>query len=628
MMLPTIILISSTADLNSIPKEVIRDNHVVVFSLNFEAHNTLQSEKIPHEIGEELLSQEERLQIFDKGVELLSWHSKVSSNELVFEGINLLNLLDSDELLSSLMPTLINLITIKRIIEKVNPDKIISSSSILSIVNALIIQKKIEVEFFSNSSKIELLWDKITIKYNIGNIPISFKVSKSNYLKIKKILESTIGVFFNPWLDLNNKPKKSIIFLEFNSIYFAKILHELKDYNGNIVLVNRRRPAFWNIKSLNIIRTAKCKVLNFDKILTNNEKQKILDIMEDYSKRFEKFWNNSDFFNQIFQIEQCVFWEAVKKTIIETYSKKLEVFFYMIFITRKVLENLDVRCIICLNEIGETEKIFLECNKKYPHILLEHGFVERIPKTERFDKLAYVNFKDRIAVWGEMKKKYLIDRYDLDPNRIIVSGSPRHDDYFEISNKKKDDKIITVLLAPNPINPISGLESTKLKMQLNEAIKKIILYINKQNNVRIIVKLHGIQLKHNEEIQAFIKKIDSKIPIYLSASVIETINQSDVVIVLSPEIHGTSTMLLESMIMQKPTMNITFSDKVPEFGFVKAKAIHALTNNDNLERELEQIIFNADLQNSLKQNSCNYVSKFLSYPGNASENFAAILKSL
>jgi len=231
-------------------------------------------------------------------------------------------------------------------------------------------------------------------------------------------------------------------------------------------------------------------------------------------------------------------------------------------------------------------------------------------------------------VWGEMKKKYLIDRYDLDPNRIIVSGSPRHDDYFEISNKKKDDKIITVLLAPNPINPISGLESTKLKMQLNEAIKKIILYINKQNNVRIIVKLHGIQLKHNEEIQAFIKKIDSKIPIYLSASVIETINQSDVVIVLSPEIHGTSTMLLESMIMQKPTMNITFSDKVPEFGFVKAKAIHALTNNDNLERELEQIIFNADLQNSLKQNSCNYVSKFLSYPGNASENFAAILKSL
>ena len=64
-----------------------------------------------------------------------------------------------------------------------------------------------------------------------------------------------------------------------------------------------------------------------------------------------------------------------------------------------------------LNEVGETEKSFLEYNNKnIPSILLEHGFIERIEKTKRFDVLSnYVNFKDKIAVWGDVKKEFLIN---------------------------------------------------------------------------------------------------------------------------------------------------------------------------------------------------------------------------
>ena len=46
----------------------------------------------------------------------------------------------------------------------------------------------------------------------------------------------------------------------------------MKDYDGDVVLVNRRRPAIWNKKSLEVIRKNKCKILNFEEFLTKNEK--------------------------------------------------------------------------------------------------------------------------------------------------------------------------------------------------------------------------------------------------------------------------------------------------------------------------------------------------------------------
>ena len=84
----------------------------------------------------------------------------------------------------------------------------------------------------------------------------------------------------------------------------------------------------------------------------------------------------------------------------------------MIMNVKKVFKIIDVRCIVSLNEVGETEKVFLEVNDgNVPSIVLEHGFLERISKTKRFDIIGdYVNFKDRIAVWGNSKKEWLLSR--------------------------------------------------------------------------------------------------------------------------------------------------------------------------------------------------------------------------
>jgi hypothetical protein len=625
--LTEIVLIDNILDIDVIPQKLFQNKNVKIFSLSLEAHDKLESDKIIHDIADELLTEDERLQLFDKSLEFLSWPSRVSSDDLKFEGVNLLQIFDTHEFHSYLMPILVKLLTVKRIIEKENPAKIICTNSLSNIVQS-VIQDSIESEFFPNNVEQKLLWDTITIKYNLGSIPISINLSKNNYLKIKKFVESTLGFFYGFWIDGNSPKQKSIIFLEFNTEYFSTLLKSLKTYDGNIILVNRRRSAVWSMTATNIVRKSGCKVLNFENILNKDEKHKIHLLVDEYTKKIEKLWENSKFLNDVFQIENCSFWNVIKAVIMKKYSEKLSEFIFLVCSAKNIFKNMDVRCIVSLNEIGETEKAFLEFNnKKIPSILLEHGFVERVDDTKRFDQLLYVHFKDNIAVWGDKKKEYLIHEYGIHSDKIIVTGSPRHDIYFNSRMKKSQSQEITVLLAPNPITEISGLASTNLELKFENTIKEIISILKKFDNVKIIVKLHQIQLKHNREIYSLIKKIDNTIPVYSSVSVIETINSADAVIVISSERFGTSTILLESIILGKPTMNIILDDKIPEFTHVKEKAILTISNNSDLEKNFKKILFDTDFRNELIKNADAFVEKFMSYRGNASEKFASVLKS-
>ena len=622
-----IILINDISDLNVIPLNLLYDKDSKIISFSLEVHKKLQAKNILHDIDDKQLTRNERLELFNKSLEFISWYSKVPSNDLMYDNVNLLKIFDTVEFHSYLMPNLVKLLIVKRIIEKEKPTKIICTDSFSNIVNSLIIGTDIKTEFFQKNMEHKLLWDTIHIKYNFGPTHISFKLSKKNYLKIKKYIESLLGVFYGFWLDTNSK-KKSVILLEFNPEYFSTFLKSMKDYDGNVILINRRRSAVWSKTATNIVRKSNCKVFRFDNFLNNDEKQEIHLLVDHYSKKLNKFWKNDIFFNNIFQIENCSFWNVIKDVVIKKYSDGLAEFIFLVWNAKYILSNLDVRCIVSLNEIGETEKAFLEFNnKKTPTLLLEHGFSETIPETEIIDKNGYVDFKDKIAVWGDMKKQYMVNRYNIEPNQIIVTGSPRHDIYFKSRMKKKQLKEIIVLLAPDPISEVSGIASTNLELKFEKTIEKIISTLKNFTNVKIIVKLHQIQIKHNQTIYSIIKNIDKSIPVYSAVSVIKIVNSVDTVIVISSEIFNTSTMLLESMILGKPTMHIVLDDIVPQYPHLENNAILTISNNDNLENNFKKILFDDEYRKELTINADAFVEKFLNFRGNASENFSSILKS-
>ena len=626
-MTSVILLIKDIFEFNVIPDKILDDKNIKKFTFDFNVHEILKNKKIEHEIADNLLTEEDRLKIFNQMLEFRKWYSTVTSKDLEFENVNILKLFDTHEFSSYLMPNLINFILIKKIIKKEKPEKIISTSIFKKFIDLFSKNSPIQTEYFINTLDQKLLWDKITIKYDVGKFSISFNLSKKLYLKFKKIVELTLGFFYNFW-SFNDLSKKSIIFLEFNPAIHSTLLNKLKNYHGNILLINRRRSAVWNKKSIDIVRHSDSKIVNFDRILDKNEKQKLPLLVTDYSKKLEVFWENSDFFNNLFQIDNYSFWDIIREDLKRKYDEKLSDFILSILSVKKLLAKNDVKCIVSLNDVGETEKAFLEFNnEKIPSILLEHGFIERVKETKQFDYLDFIYFKGKLAVMGETRKKWLCEEFNIDPNRIISLGSPRHDDYFNCKLKNNNKNKITILLAPNPIGDISGLSSTDLKLRVNNVILKILSTVKQLDNFQIIVKLHSSQLKHNEEMNSFIKNYDNTIPIYLSKSVIDTINGVDLVIVMSPETYGTSTMILESMILGKPTINIVFNQKPFQFEHVKSKAVFIISEHDELEEKIRKILLDKNIQNEIIKNADKFVNKFLSNPGIASEKILDLLRA-
>ena len=621
-----IILLNDISDFEAIPKIHFKNKDTQIFVFRLDVHQKLEKEKIIHKFADDFLNKNERVHIFDKGLELLEWSTKISSESLEFEGVNLLKLFDTHEFHSYLMPNLIKFILIKRIVENEKPSKIIATSFFKKAIQSILDKEKTELIIYENLKEKKLLWEDVTIKSNFIKIPIWFTLSKKNFLKIKQIVESLVGLFYNIWLD-TEKSKKTIVILEFNPELWEDLLNNLKNYEGNIVLVNQRGSAIASRRSINLIKNSNIKVLDFHNFLQKSEKQKTLDLANNYSQKMESFLKDNQKLKEFFLVENCDFWNVIKDIIIKRYREKLPELISSVLITKKLFENLDIRCIVSLNEAGETEKTFLEFNnRKKPSILFDHGFIERVDETKRFDKLLYVNSKDRMALWGNVRKEYLIKEHAISSEKILVTGSPKHDIYFKSRIQRKKSDKISVLIAPNPITEISGLATASLELRFEDTLKQIIRYL-KKIDVEIIIKLHQIQQEYNHNIQKIIKNIDENIPILIVSSVIDAINNSDVVLVISSESFGTSTMLMESMILGKPTMNIVLDNDVPQFTHVKEKAILVVSDNENLELNLKKIIFDTDFQNQLIKNADKFIKKFLENPGNASEKCASILRS-
>jgi len=624
-MTSTIILIQNISDMKLLPKNILQEKDVSIFSFSTEVHRELKLQKISHTIADIFLDSDERLEIFDTGLNFIN-NFKTLSNDLKFKEIDLLTLFDTPELLSYLTPNLVKFKIVKRIIEQEKPSNIFANNSFKKIIQTISKKNKIETFFHSNQTEEKLLWDNITIKYNLFKIPINFTLSKNNYLKIKNIIEVFVGIFENIRLDVNNSDKKSIIFLEFNPEIWNDLLINLKNYDGNIILINRRRPAAWNLKSLSIIKKSNVKVLDFNHVLTQNEYNEIPLLVNSYLEKIKESWKYSKLITNSFYVENCNFWNIIEGKILEMLTKKLPEFILLILVAKKLFKKIDTRCIVSLHELGETEKIFLECKNKIPSLVLDHGFIERTNETKRFDKLMYIDFKDKIALWGNVRKNYLINEYGISPEKILVTGSPRHDVYFNSKLIKKNTKEVTLLIAPNPIGDMSGLKSTNLELKFENTLNEIIIILKKLN-IKIIIKLHQIQLKHNHDIKNIITKIDKTIPIYITSSTIETIVKSDVVLIISSESFGTSTMIMESMILGKPTMNVILDEKIPLFSHVRDNAVLTISNNDQLKENLEKILFDKNFQNELIKNADNFIEKFLQNRGNSSESCASLLKS-
>jgi hypothetical protein len=626
----TVILLDSEIDVRIFNNRKSKIVQPKIFSYSIHSYKILEKEKLQYEIAENYLTYDDQLKLFDLTLKLADrWYDDIPfSKELEFENVNLLGIVDTGELLNYFVRTLKNFLITKRIIEKENPQKIIVPITLLTTVKSLI-KKDIELEILNNNvSKTHLYWDKIEIKFNIGRFPISFHLSRSAYNKMKKIFESVISTVLNLGFSLENK-NKTILLLEFNPAAYENLLSDLSKQDSNVILLNRRRPAFWNLQSIKTLRDSNCKVLNFENILNHDERQKAYLLSKQYLEKLEKIWNDEDYLTKLFSLEGDSFWLVIKDVLMSMYKTRLSEYVTLLLSVKKLFERINVTSILCLNEAGETEKAILKINKnKVPSILLQHAFDNLTPVLAKYDPLKIIPLIcQKIDVYGNIQKKYLIEQQKIDVNRILVTGSPRHDIFFKKERKKisRSEKIL--LLTPLPINEYAP-HTIDLYIKYEKLIKNYYEIVKKMTNVKTIVKLHPSQEENNEDIKKLFKEIDPMIPIYQITPIMELIDMCDALVNINPESYDTSTIIMESLIRDKPTMTIFLDDQYHDMEFVKEKATLVLSEKSDLEKNLNDILFNEEIRNNLIQNARQHLKNYLSNHGTASENLAHIMFSV
>ena len=204
-----------------------------------------------------------------------------------------------------------------------------------------------------------------------------------------------------------------MLFVEFNPELYGRLLNEIKKLKIQPVLVNFRRSSVWSKKSISILRNSNAKIITYDHFLNRDDKKVILDSAKIFRKKISKLFEKDSIFKKIFSINEIIFWDMIKTQVLDMYLNRIEERLSYIIISEKLFRMQKFQAVISLNLSGETEKIFSKGGNT-PSILLQHAFgkySKDIKSLEMTDDLNLI--KDKIIVWGNVMKNYLIDLFPM-----------------------------------------------------------------------------------------------------------------------------------------------------------------------------------------------------------------------
>jgi UDP-N-acetylglucosamine 2-epimerase len=225
-------------------------------------------------------------------------------------------------------------------------------------------------------------------------------------------------------------------------------------------------------------------------------------------------------------------------------------------------------------------------------------------------------------IWGNSDYEFF-SKFGIPVSKLKITGSARHDSFFASPRTRYNSK--TVLLALSPLTDRHGWSDTNLAIKYEEQLTNIINIIKNISGAKIIVKLHPGENWHNLSLLEFFKKNYKDIPIYQIRSPKNVIQSSDLTIHISPYSFDLSTIMLESMILNKPTMLISLDEQFKNIEYDNDSPIVGLSYRANVEKYLKKILYDDEFRQTLLQKNKFYLKKFLANHGNASQKIAEMI---
>jgi len=583
---------------------------------------------ISHRNSGNYLNSDDKKLIFDTTLKITTnWHKEQKINKFLnIDEINFGWLLEY-ELYYHLLHNVIKIFyTLIKIQEEEKPKQVITSQNFFKIVNLIYKDSIIEKFFLKEIHHQKFRQDVYSIKYNVVNIPITVRIPRKYFFTIRSIYEKFFLRIYAKFFSKFESDKKSILLLDFNPALYEKFLSELSKLNLNILLLNRRRVAIWNLQSFNVVSKTKCIPVDYGRILDSYDKKKIDEYNDEVTQRLNKIFQNDDFFKNYFSIKNKSFWPSMRNYFISYCQDRFKEGIYEMIGSRKLFEKFKPSLILHFYESSLQEKVIIREGRKQntPSILVQHGtpflsFPDLISLTPITGYRPFYDDK-KIAVWGNVMKKFVMDS-GLKEENIVVTGSMKHDSFFETINKThENEKVILVALgAMPPFNVDNQSIETydnyvKCLEVICETIKKI--------NCKKIVKLHPGDITFDTVVvEPIIKKIDPTIQIIVETDLIKLIKSSSIVITV-----GLTTFLLDSNILKKPTITLVYDKQ----DFLSANSngyaeLFSFSDKPKFEKYLRKILTNSEALNQNVKKGSEFVKNYLEHPSYASEYFAKII---
>jgi len=602
---------------------IAKDEHAHVITFDYESHKLLLIHNIKHQTVDDFLTDDERARIFQFCFSLWQWHDKLDVLDLKFHNVNLLSIIDRNEIHEALMNIVPKIHVVKKAIEKIKPSLIFASTDIHNLFS----NSENKINLIQSSSYLDNYFthDNINISYELGSFNLGIKLSRKKYEFVKRNLEKIICSMYG--LRKKDPAKKKIILIEFNPEVFFDLLNEIDRQEFQPILVNFRRPAIWSKNSIIQLKKSHSLVGILEDWISKEELSQIKKYRNIYLKKIQDVFLKERVLSEIFVFEGIRFDQQMKTSFLKVLDDRLEEYFFGIYLAESMNKLDDVIGVITLNLSGETEKIFSTISSKIPIVVLQHAFSNYVQEISYLDALDDFHLiKDRIAVWGNIVKDYLVENKHLSQDRIIVSGNPKYDSFVSLEKKKNTKKII--LVTPRPIiNHVEGI-----RIELYERYEKIIddmlEIVDDRDDIEIIFKLHPQQSKHNKIIREYIENKNRNVKIMQFKSINELLTICDLHVNIAPDNFDASTVILEAMILGRPTINIQLQTTKIEFEFMKDNAIKTINYDSNIKKEVFEILFDDKKSEELIKKSKIYLKRYIANHGKASQSLIVSIKNI
>ena len=619
-MIENLIFVEGKEDVYSL-KKFFNSTNMKIISFDFESHKLLDRMQIKHNFVEEYFSEHDKLLMDNKALTLTTdWYKhKELKKMLEYRGINLGSLLEI-ELIGYFFEYIKRVKGIINIIKKESPT-VIFTSFLSRCTEVICDEEKIEIIKVKSEKTSSLFFDSVEIPIGIKGKIIPIKISRNNFLRIRKFSIKCINTIYNLAPNYSKiKNKKSILLLDFNPNLYEELLKSLSESEFNILLLNQRRPAVWNYASLQIIKNSNCKIIELNDFCNKEIKEKINDEKAMMKNKLRTLWENEIFY-EIFSINGYSFWQVIKDNFLSLTTNRFIESIERFILLEELFNKIDVSCVLEWAHVGIEDKIIISIvnERKIPNMFLQHGLYIQNKKFEKYNKILpiFPSNSSKHIVWGQVLEDFLLE-YDVEEKEIMKIGSPRHDKFFK-KEYGKDSNIILIAANGFFLNNSNGTDIRSF-IRMEDAVKKIIYKIKEYHNKKIIIKLHPGHVSY--DIKPLIREIDSTIEIYQNENIMDLLENCDAVISLN-----FSTIILDALIAQKPTMVFLpedqgYEDEIP----FKIGAVLYTSDINQLEKLTIELLSNKNIRNELIEKGNNFVNNYFTNKGNASKELAKILQ--